>query len=40
MNSRRMVAHKIICRLEKVLHQPRSFSLKSLGAQAVVAISR
>jgi AcrR family transcriptional regulator len=40
MNFSGMVAHKIICRLEKVLNTPRSFSLKSLEKQAAGAISR
>ena len=31
MNFSGMVAHTIICWLEKVLNAPRSFSLKSLG---------
>jgi hypothetical protein len=40
MNFSGMVAHKFICRLEKVLNTPRSFSLKSLEKQAAGAISR
>ncbi len=35
-----MVAHEIICWLEKGLNTPRSFFLKSLRKQAIGAISR
>jgi hypothetical protein len=40
MNSSGMVTHNIICRLERVLNTPRSFSLKLLKKQAAGVIFR